>query len=222
MAGWNEAAVRRALRLYFIAGSVNCSSPLDVLRAAIEGGATMFQYREKGAGALEGKAKLALGMQLRDCCREAGIPFIVNDDIELAIALDADGIHVGQEDAPAGDIRRLVGAGRIVGVSAHTVEEARQAIADGADYLGIGPIFPTSSKDDARAVQGTRLLEELRNAGIALPLVAIGGLTADNAAIAIRSGADGVSVISAVAAAPSPRLAVRQLLAAVASALQGR
>lgn len=232
----SESAVRDALQLYFIMGSVNCGiipesrkhtasdddgfrkdsrSPADVLIAAINGGITLFQFREKGTGALSGYAKLALGRQLRDICRDAGIPFIVNDDIELAIALEADGIHVGQEDAPAAEIRRRIGEDRIVGVSAHTLEEARQAIADGADYLGIGPIFPTSSKNDARPVQGTRLLEELRAAGILLPLVAIGGLTARHAGTAIRAGADGISLISAIAAAPAPDTAARELLTAV-------
>ncbi|WP_279630134.1 thiamine phosphate synthase [Paenibacillus protaetiae] len=199
-------------------GSVNCRSaaaPAEVLREAIRGGITLFQYREKGAGALTGEAMLALGAELRDICRASGIPFIVNDDIELAIALDADGIHIGQDDAPADEIRRRVGEGRIVGVSAHTIEEARKAIADGADYLGIGPIYPTSSKDDAKPVQGTRLLEKLAANGIRIPLVGIGGITTANAGEVMRGGADGISIISAIAAAGSPAEAAHELLAAV-------
>ncbi len=194
-------------------GSVNCAGkdPAALLRDAIEGGVTCFQFREKGAGALTGGAKLALAKTLQAVCQEHAIPFIVNDDVDLAIAARADGIHVGQDDESAAAIRALIGPSAIVGVSAHTVEEARQAIADGADYLGIGPIYPTGSKDDAKAPQDTRLLLELRAAGITAPLVGIGGITPDNAAAVIAAGADGVSVISAITHAPSAREAAQRL-----------
>ncbi|WP_151734687.1 thiamine phosphate synthase [Paenibacillus tengchongensis] len=205
----DPAAMRSLLRLYFIMGSVNCPrlSPADTLREAIAGGVTLFQYREKGAGALQGAAALELGRQLQAICRENSVPFIVNDDIGLAELLDADGVHVGQDDAPARELRRRLGAHKIIGVSAHTVDEARQAVADGADYLGIGPIYPTASKDDARAVQGPPILEELRRCGLDIPLVGIGGITAGSARPVIEAGADGVSVISAIAAAEDIRQA---------------
>lgn len=194
--------MRELLKVYFIAGSVNCRlTPAETLTAAADGGITLFQFREKGPGALTGAASLELGRQLRQICRTRRIPFIVNDDLELAVALDADGVHVGQDDLPAAQIRQRLGGEKIIGVSAHTLAEARQAIADGADYLGIGPVYPTSSKDDAKAVQGTAVIEELRRSGLHIPLVGIGGITLDNALPVIRAGADGISVISAIAGA---------------------
>ncbi|WP_342439843.1 thiamine phosphate synthase [Paenibacillus sp. FSL L8-0436] len=205
--------MRRLLKLYFIMGSVNCRiSPADTLTQAIEGGITLFQFREKGPGALTGTAAFNLAKQLQQICREHRIPFIVNDDIELAIALDADGVHVGQEDEPARSIRQVLGDHKIIGVSAHTQPEARQAIADGADYLGVGPVYPTSSKDDAEAVQGTRVIEELRRCGLTIPLVGIGGITPGNAQPVIGAGADGVSVISAIARADDINAAAKNLL----------
>lgn len=205
--------MRKYLKLYFIMGSVNCRlSPAETLTEAIAGGITMFQFREKGTGALKGAAAFDLAKELRDICRSHHVPFIVNDDINLAVALDADGIHVGQEDEPASLIRQRLGEHKIVGVSAHSLHEARQAVKDGADYLGIGPVYPTSSKDDASQVRGTAVIEELRQAGLTIPLVGIGGITAHNASPVIRAGADGISVISAIAAAGNISSTVQQFL----------
>ncbi|MEK4348154.1 thiamine phosphate synthase [Paenibacillus sp. FSL P4-0184] len=202
--------LRDLLKVYFIMGSVNCRiAPAKVLKEAITGGITMFQFREKGTGALTAQVKFNLGRRLQKICRANGVPFIVNDDIDLAIALDADGIHVGQDDTPALAIRQLLGEDKIVGVSAHSLAEAQQAIADGADYLGIGPIYPTSSKEDAQAVQSTSVIEEIRNSGITIPLVGIGGITVHNAAPVLAAGADGISVISAIAGAEDITLAAR-------------
>ncbi|WP_139328474.1 thiamine phosphate synthase [Paenibacillus odorifer] len=202
--------LRDLLKIYFIMGSVNCQiAPAKVLKEAVAGGITMFQFREKGTGALTAQVKFNLGRRLQKICRANGVPFIVNDDIDLAIALDADGIHVGQEDTPALAIRQLLGEDKIIGVSAHSLSEAQQAIADGADYLGIGPIYPTSSKDDAQAVRGTLVIEEIRNSGITIPLVGIGGITEHNAAPVLAAGADGISVISAIAGAEDIALAAR-------------
>ncbi|MEK3982329.1 thiamine phosphate synthase [Paenibacillus sp. FSL K6-3166] len=202
--------LRNLLKVYFIMGSVNCvKSPAKVLKEAVAGGITMFQFREKGTGALTAEVRFNLGRRLQKICRANGVPFIVNDDIDLAIALDADGIHVGQDDTPTLAIRQLLGEDKIVGVSAHSLAEAQQAIADGADYLGIGPIYPTSSKDDAQAVRGTLVIEEIRNSGITVPLVGIGGITVHNAAPVLAAGADGISVISAIAGAEDITLAAR-------------
>lgn len=202
--------LRDLLKVYFIMGSVNCQiAPAKVLKEAVAGGITMFQFREKGTRALTAQVKFNLGRRLQKICRANGVPFIVNDDIDLAIALDADGIHVGQEDTPALAIRQLLGEDKIIGVSAHSLSEAQQAIADGADYLGIGPIYPTSSKDDAQAVRGTLVIEEIRNSGITIPLVGIGGITVHNAAPVLAAGADGISVISAIAGAEDIALAAR-------------
>lgn len=206
-------AIRPSLRLYFIMGSINChKDPVEVLSEAISGGITMFQFREKGPAALMGQAKLELAQQLQRVCREHHIPFIVNDDINLAIALGADGVHVGQDDEPASSIRTKLGSHAIIGVSAHTIDEVQQALQDGANYLGIGPIYPTQSKDDAQAVQGTRLIQEIRTLGIDIPLVGIGGITPDNASSVITAGADGISVISAIASANSIKKATADFI----------
>jgi len=147
----NEKALREALKLYFVMGSANCrEEPAEVLKKAIAGGITMFQFREKRKGALTGAEKFALAEELHDICKKAGIPFIVDDDIPLALALNADGVHIGQEDEPIERAREKIGD-RILGVSVHRAEEAQAAIEKGADYLGVGPIFPTKTKEDARA-----------------------------------------------------------------------
>ncbi|WP_405112146.1 thiamine phosphate synthase [Paenibacillus sp. FSL K6-1217] len=203
--------MRRLLKLYFIMGSVNCrQSPEDTLTAAAAGGITLFQFREKGPSALKGAALLELAQQLRQICRAYNLPFIVNDDLELAAALDADGIHVGQDDLPARLIREQLGEHKIIGVSAHNLTEARQAITDGADYLGVGPVYPTTSKDDAQAVRGTTVIEELRRSGLSIPVVGIGGITLENASPVIRAGADGLSIISAIAGADDIRETARR------------
>lgn len=212
--------MREYLRMYLVMGSTNCrEEPERVLIEALAGGATMFQFREKGEGAWRGEAKLSLARKLQDMCRSAGVPFIVNDDVELALELDADGVHIGQDDESAESVRGRIGS-RILGVSAHTVNEARRAVHHGADYLGIGPIYPTFSKSDAKAAQGPAILHELRGSGVELPMVAIGGLTAGRAEEAIRAGADGVAVISAVTQAKHARMAVEEIAARVRAAVR--
>ncbi|NRF90922.1 thiamine phosphate synthase [Paenibacillus frigoriresistens] len=209
----NSEQLRKALRLYLVMGSPNCggAEPAAVLEAAIAGGITMFQFREKGAGALQGAAKIELGARLRRLCAQHAIPFIVNDDEGLALELEADGIHIGQEDAPAADIRQRL-KNMIVGVSAHDLAEAQAALAEGADYLGVGPQYATRTKLDAREVQGPAVIKRIRAGGIRLPLVGIGGIDATNASHVIRAGADGVAVVSAIASAHSPREAAAELL----------
>jgi thiamine-phosphate pyrophosphorylase len=143
--------LREALRVYFIMGSTNCvKNPAAVLNEAISGGITLFQFREKGEGAFTGSEKYALAQMLQTICREHQIPFIVNDDIELAVTIDADGVHIGQEDETVKTVRTKIGADKILGVSVHSTEEALTAIQDGADYFGIGPVFPTKTKADAK------------------------------------------------------------------------
>ncbi|UJF34119.1 thiamine phosphate synthase [Paenibacillus hexagrammi] len=204
--------LREALQLYLVMGSPNCAGadPVEVLKAAIDGGITMFQYREKGAGALTGAASLALGAQLRELCARHAIPFIVNDDVGMAEALEADGIHVGQEDTAAEEVRRRF-PGKIVGISAHNLAEAQSALAAGADYLGVGPMYATRTKLDAREVQGPEGLVRMREGGIRLPLVGIGGIDAAGAAAVLRGGADGIAVVSAITQARSPREAAAEL-----------
>jgi thiamine-phosphate pyrophosphorylase len=205
-------AIKEALKVYFIMGSPNCKdNPAQVLQEAIEGGITLFQFREKGIGALTDVKKVELAKELQQICREQRIPFIVNDDIGLAIALNADGVHIGQDDEPIEEVRKRIGRDKIIGVSVHSYEEAMTALAGGADYFGIGPVFPTSTKVDAKPSNGTKLIEELRARGVTLPIVGIGGITAETAGSVIQAGADGVSVITAISHAHSVTEAAKAL-----------
>ncbi|MEC0259639.1 thiamine phosphate synthase [Paenibacillus lautus] len=204
--------MRHHLRMYLVLGSVNCiEEPSRIVQKALAGGATMVQFREKGHGALVGEPMVQLARRIQNQCRQASVPFIVNDDVELALKLNADGVHIGQDDECAASVRERIG-NRILGVSAHTVEEARRALLHGADYLGIGPIYPTVSKDDAKAAQGPAILRELREAGIHLPIVGIGGITVERVEEVMEAGADGVAVISAVTGAESAREAVEAFI----------
>jgi len=179
----------------------------DLLAAVIDGGCRMVQLREKDwpSGRL-----LPLARRLRERCRRAGATFVVNDRVDLALAVDADGVHVGQEDLPATVTRGLLRAGMLLGVSTHTAEQARGARDDGADYVAVGSMFATPTKPDFQLV-GPALLRKLRGE-IRVPLVGIGGITHDNVAEVVRAGADGVAVISAVCGAPDPAAATRRFL----------
>lgn len=206
-----HSRMRERLQLYLVMGSVNCQAdPTVVLREAIRGGITMFQYREKGSGSLQAGAKLELGLRLRGLCRQYGIPFIVNDDVDLALQLDADGVHIGQEDERAGQVRDKL-KGRIMGVSVHNRAEALAALADGADYLGIGPMYATATKLDTHAVVGPQLIRDLRAQGIDAPIVGIGGIKLGNADAVVAAGADGIAVVSAISGAALPEQAALQL-----------
>ena len=208
--------IREWLKVYFIMGSTNCDKdPRDILRESIEGGITLFQFREKGKEALTGKEKLQLAIDLQEICRANHIPFIVNDDINLAVAIDADGVHVGQDDEPAYKVRERIGENKIIGVSAHTVEEAITAVEQGADYLGIGPIYQTTTKEDAKEAKGTALIKTLKNIGLDIPMVGIGGIKKENAQKVVADGADGISVITAISQAESVAEAARLLRKAV-------
>jgi thiamine-phosphate pyrophosphorylase len=185
----------------------------DLLAAVIDGGCRMVQLREKEwpSGRL-----LPLARRLRERCRRAGATFVVNDRVDLALAVDADGVHVGQEDLPATVTRGLLRAGMLLGVSTHTVEQARGARDEGADYVAVGSMFATPTKPDFQLV-GPALLRKLR-AEIRVPLVGIGGITHDNVAEVVRAGADGVAVISAVCGAPDPAAATRRFLDVIRNA----
>ncbi len=185
----------------------------EIVSSAIQGGATVVQLRAKTATT---RAMVELGHTLHAITRAAGIPLIVNDRIDVALAIDAEGVHVGQDDMPAALARRLIGPQRILGVSATTVAHAQQAERDGADYLGVGDVFGTPSKPDAGPPIGlTRLAEIVR--AVHIPIVAIGGITLDNAASVIEVGAVGVSVISAVVGAADPAAAAHQLRERIAA-----
>lgn len=185
----------------------------EILDATVAGGCRMVQLREKEwpSGGV-----LPLAQRLRARCRETGATFIVNDRVDLALAVEADGVHLGQDDLPAALARPLLRRGMILGVSTHSVEQARAAAAAGADYVAVGSMFPTATKPDFQLV-GPALIRAVRGE-IRVPLIGIGGITAENAGEVIRAGAGGVAVISAVCGAADPLVATRRFLEAIRAA----
>ena len=163
------------------------------VEAALKGGVTCVQLREKE---LDQAEFLQEAKELCALCRRYGVPFIVNDNVDIAVACKADGIHVGQEDMAAGEVRRRAGEDMILGVSVHTAEEARQAVRDGADYLGLGAVFPTSTNTDAKPMT-KETLQAICDAA-EIPVVAIGGINRYNLLNLAGSGVDGVALVSAV------------------------
>lgn len=186
---------------------------VDILDAALAGGSRLIQLREKEWPS--GRV-LPVAERLRARCAAAGATFIVNDRVDLAVAVGADGVHVGQEDLPARAARPLLRPGMILGVSTHSLAQARAAQADGADYVAVGSMFPTRSKAEFELV-GPDLLRKLRGE-IRVPLIGIGGITHANVAQVIEAGADGVAVISAVCAAENPRASAERFLALIRAA----
>lgn len=180
----------------------------EQMEAALKGGVTCVQLREKE---LEETAFLQEAKELCALCRRYGVPFIVNDNVEIAIACGADGIHVGQEDLAAGEVRRRVGENMLLGVSVHTVEEACQAVRDGADYLGLGAVFPTSTKTDVEQMSN-ETLQAICDA-VDVPIVAIGGINRSNILKLAGSGVDGVALVSAIFSAEDIEGACRELRA---------
>lgn len=185
----------------------------DLLAAVIDGGCRMVQLREKDwpSGQL-----LPVAERLLARARRAGATFIVNDRVDLAVALEADGVHLGQDDLPPRAARSLLRPGMLLGLSTHSVAQAHAARDEGADYVAVGSMFPTATKPDFELV-GPGLLRKLRP-DIRVPLVGIGGITHENVAEVIRAGADGVAVISSVCAAPDPTRATRRFLELIRSA----
>ena len=199
--------------LYLVtdAGLSRGRSHTSIVEAAIRGGVTTVQYREKNAAT---GRMFEEATELCRLCRRAGVPFIVNDRLDLALAVDADGLHVGQEDMPASVARRLLGPRKILGVSAGNAEEARRAVDAGADYIGASPVFSTPTKPDAPPPLGVGELRRMTGA-VDIPVVAIGGITTANAAAMMEAGAAGIAVVSAIVAADDVETAARLLRAAV-------
>lgn len=179
----------------------------DVVEQSILGGVTMVQLREKD---LAHDAFLEEARRIGQICRRHGVPFLIDDDVELAAAVGADGVHVGQHDMEAGIARAKVGPDMLLGVSAQTVEQALRAQAAGADYLGVGAVFPTGTKTDAEAVSYDTLKAICE--AVDIPVVAIGGIGPDNVAKLAGSGICGVAVVSALYAQKDPCAAARTLL----------
>ena len=199
---------RESLLLYAVTDRswLNGRTLRSQVEEALDGGATFLQLREKN---LDDAHFLEEARELQALCRERGVPFIVNDNVDVALAMGADGIHVGQHDMEAGDVRRLLGPDRILGVSAQTVEQALLAQERGAEYLGVGGVFPTGSKDDADDVSYDTLRPICE--AVSIPVVAIGGISLSNVKKLAGSGICGIAVISAIFAQKDIRLAAEQL-----------
>ena len=201
--------LREALRLYAVTDRhwLGERTLGEVVRESLEGGVTFLQLREKN---LDEDSFYEEAVELQALARKYGVPFVVNDNVEIALRMNADGVHVGQSDMEAGDVRALLGPDRILGVSAQTVEQAVLAEKRGADYLGVGAVFPTGSKDDADAVS-LKTLRDICQA-VSIPVVAIGGITRDNICKLTGSGIAGIAVISAIYAQPDIRKAAENLM----------
>lgn len=207
------------LTLYVLTDRVISGRPHEEqAEAAIRGGATAVQLREK---ALPAGDVVAVGRRIAVICRRFGTVFIVNDRADIAAECGADGVHVGPDDVSIPSARKIVGAGRIVGASAGTIEEAQRAQALGADYLGVGSVFATSTKPDAGEPLGVARLGEIVRA-VTIPVVAIGGITADNAAEVVRAGAAGIAVIAAVVGQEDIAAAAGRLRERINAARDGR
>jgi thiamine-phosphate pyrophosphorylase len=182
-------------------------SHVELAELAIAGGADTIQFRQKGGATRE---MIRVAEQMQALCKKAGVAFVVNDRVDVAIASHADGVHLGQDDFPIPLARKLLGAEAIIGGSAGSLEEARKCLLEGADYIGFGPVYSTSSKEDAGPAAGLGLLKEIVEA-VPLPIVAIGGLGRENIPLVMKAGVHGIAVISAVCCQEDPREAAKCL-----------
>ena len=198
------------LRLYAVTDSawLNGRSLAEVVREAIEGGATVVQYREKNKG-YEDMLKEA--REVCAVCREYGVPFIMNDSVEIAIAVDADGVHLGLDDGDLKAARELLGEGKIIGASTHNVQEALSAQAQGADYLGCGAVFGSTTKTDISSITPEILAQV--TAAVQIPVVAIGGINRDNISVLNGCSLAGAAVVSAIFAQKDIRAAAKEMRA---------
>ena len=201
--------IQEILPLYFVAGTQDCrhlgGNPADnllsVLKQALDGGITCFQFRDKGKFSLENSPdeQRSLAISCRDLCHQYDVPFIVDDNVDLALEIEADGIHVGQSDTPVKTIRAKTNKPLIIGWSINRLDEAKigEEISE-IDYFGVGPIFTTQSKENPSPTLGMEFIQTLRNRGITKPLVAIGGVKLEHVKTLRKYGADGVAVITAI------------------------
>jgi len=201
---------RDCLRLYLVTDrDLAGGRPLaEVVRRALRGGVTAVQVREKALGT---RRFLEEVRELQRVLAGTGVPLVVNDRVDVALAAGADGVHVGQDDLPAAEARRLVGPAMLLGVSVATADEARKALSDGADYVSVSPVFLTSTKPDAELAVGLEGVARVRNAAGDAPVLAIGGINAGNARAVVAAGSDGVAVVSAAMSAADPEAAAADL-----------
>ena len=196
------------LSLYLVTdNSEDVDKFLNTIEEAIKGGVTVVQIREKTADTLD---FYNLALKVNEITSKYDVPLIVNDRVDIALAIDADGVHVGQSDMPCDVTRKLIGQNKILGVSAATVKEAKKAESDGADYIGTGAVFPTTTKDDADSVTKDELTEIVKS--IDIPVVAIGGINLDNACELNGTGIAGLSVVSAIMSSDNPKKSSQELL----------
>lgn len=210
----NNVLLRSRLALYLITDSrfmeINGykRSLIDVVKAAIEGGTTAVQYREKQAST---KQMVSEVMKLKKLCNSHGVLFFVNDRIDVALAVDADGVHLGQNDMPLTIARRIFGGDKIIGITVHNEEELVRAELEGADYVSFAPVFATPTKPDHKTPMGTVKLSQLASK-TRLPSVAIGGINLDNAEEVYKTGIDGVCIISSIMQAADPEYVARAFI----------
>ncbi len=187
---------------------------LEIVQAAVRGGMTCVQLREKTCSTRE---FIEQARSIQSFLKEHRIPLIINDRIDVALAVKADGVHLGQKDMPIALARDILKNSMLIGISAETLENAVEAEKSGADYIGVGPIFPTDTKADAADPLGAEGFLQIRKA-VKIPLVAIGGLKKENAAVIVRNGAEGIAVVSAIVSADDPEKAARELKHIIAQA----
>lgn len=196
------------LSLYLVTdNSEDVKKFLNTIEEAIKGGTTVVQLREKTADTLD---FYDLALKVKEITSKYNVPLIINDRVDIALAIDADGVHVGQSDMPCEVTRKLIGEDKILGVSASTIDEAKKAQKDGADYIGTGAVFPTQTKDDADSVTKQELKEIVES--IDIPVVAIGGINIENAHELADTGISGLSVVSAIMSSDNPRKSSEELL----------
>lgn len=202
--------------LYLVTDPVLCAARgvAETVRLAVAGGATVVQVREKDAELAD---FIAVARAVKAVLAGTGVPLVINDNIEVAQAVGADGIHVGQSDTPVAEVRAALGPQAIVGLSVETMAQAAEAEALPVDYLGVSPVFDTPTKTDTAPAWGLDGLSRLR-AATSLSLVGIGGINAANTAEVVRAGADGVAVVSAICSAPDPEAAARDLIQQIENA----
>lgn len=180
---------------------------LNIIEESLKGGVSVVQLREKKAETLD---FYNLALKVKEITQKYNVPLIINDRIDIALAIDADGVHVGQSDMPAKTARSMIGEDKILGVSAANIKEAKKAQRDSADYIGVGAVYPTNTKDDATSVPKKELKEIVKSVDI--PVVAIGGITQENAHELNDCEIDGLSVVSAIMEAKNPKIASKNLL----------
>lgn len=180
---------------------------LNIIEESLKGGVSVVQLREKKAETLD---FYNLALKVKEITQKYNVPLIINDRIDIALAIDADGVHVGQSDMPAKTARSMIGEDKILGVSAANIKEAKKAQRDSADYIGVGAVYPTNTKDDATSVPKKELKEIVKSVDI--PVVAIGGITQENAHELNDCRIDGLSVVSAIMEAENPKIASKNLL----------